>query len=155
MFSASRLPRDRESLIENTYGGGEGLGQADHRTCSQFLQSSSKPGHVHVATQQSVTQLAIAICDANSLPVQPKAGALEFTSEGGTKSWCGSVGSMDSQRKSLLDGCFQPISPNGKDILVIIDTGMRPDIVFHPRATRQIMVELKIPCESRMRGKYI
>ncbi|GFN92327.1 hypothetical protein PoB_001883300 [Plakobranchus ocellatus] len=28
-----------------------------------------------------------------------------FTSEGGIKSWCGSAASMNTQRKSLLDGC--------------------------------------------------
>ncbi|GFO38878.1 reverse transcriptase [Plakobranchus ocellatus] len=31
--------------------------------------------------------------------------ALVFTSESGTKSWCGSAAGMDTQRKSLLDGC--------------------------------------------------
>ncbi|GFO15700.1 hypothetical protein PoB_004220500 [Plakobranchus ocellatus] len=30
--------------------------QADYRTCSQFLQSSSTPGQVCVATQQSATR---------------------------------------------------------------------------------------------------
>ncbi|GFN83145.1 hypothetical protein PoB_000965100 [Plakobranchus ocellatus] len=30
--------------------------KADNRTCSQFLQTSSEPGQVHVATQQNVTR---------------------------------------------------------------------------------------------------
>ncbi|GFN82622.1 reverse transcriptase [Plakobranchus ocellatus] len=67
--------------------------QANYRTCSQFLQSSSKPGQVHEATNRVLEELAIAIC------------ALVFTSEGGRKSWCGSAIGMDTQRKSLLDGC--------------------------------------------------
>ncbi|GFO38531.1 reverse transcriptase [Plakobranchus ocellatus] len=59
---------------------------------------------------------------AKGLPAQLKAGALVLnTSEGGTKSLCGGAASLDTQRKSLLDsmttGKFQPISPNGINIL--------------------------------------
>ncbi|GFN73808.1 reverse transcriptase [Plakobranchus ocellatus] len=58
---------------------------------------------------------------------------------------------MDTQRKSLLDGCdnweFSANLPEwNKHPKVIQDTGMRPDIVFHSSATPQIiMVELTIP----------
>ncbi|GFN73600.1 reverse transcriptase [Plakobranchus ocellatus] len=80
--------------------------QGDHRTCFQFLQSISKPGQVHVTRHNRVLQeLAIATCGAKGMPVQTKARALVFTSEGGTKSWRGSAVSMDTQRKSLQDGC--------------------------------------------------
>ncbi|GFN74305.1 reverse transcriptase [Plakobranchus ocellatus] len=45
----------------------------------------------------------LAICDAKGLPAQTKTTAQEFTTEGGTKSFCGSAAGMDTQRKSLLD----------------------------------------------------
>ncbi|GFO45397.1 hypothetical protein PoB_007190200 [Plakobranchus ocellatus] len=86
------------------------------RNMFSVLQSSSKPGQVHVGHNN---------CNCNmwckGLPVQPKAKTLVFTSEGGAKSWCGSAASMDSQRKSLLDGCndweFSAVSPKGTNIL--------------------------------------
>ncbi|GFO20633.1 polyprotein [Plakobranchus ocellatus] len=50
-------------------------------------------------------ELAIATCGAKGMPVQTKARALVFTSEGGTKSRRGSATGMDTQRKSLQDRC--------------------------------------------------
>ncbi|GFO46892.1 reverse transcriptase [Plakobranchus ocellatus] len=88
--------------------------------------------------------------NAKGLPVQPKARALVFTSESGTKSWCGSVAVMDKQRKSLLNACggweFSADLPEwNRHPKVIQDTGRRPDIVFHSNATRQIiMVKLTV-----------
>ncbi|GFO49222.1 reverse transcriptase [Plakobranchus ocellatus] len=89
-----------------------------------------------------------------SLRVRPKARALLFTLEGGTKSWCRSAAGMDTRRKSLLDGCddrkFSADLPEwNKHHKVIQDTGMSPDIVFHSSATGKIiMVELTVPYES-------
>ncbi|GFO40387.1 reverse transcriptase [Plakobranchus ocellatus] len=63
-----------------------------------------------------------------------KARALVFTSEMGRKYSCGSAVGMDTQRKSLLDGCgdweFSANLPGwNKHPKVIQDTGMRPNIV--------------------------
>ncbi|GFN94854.1 reverse transcriptase [Plakobranchus ocellatus] len=126
--------------------------QADYRTCCQFLQSSSKPGQVHVATQE----LAIVICDSKGLLVKSKARSLVFTLEDGTKSWCGNAAGMDTQRKSLMDWCDDwgysaDLPVWNKHPKVIQDTGMRPDMEFHSSGTRKIiMVVLTIPYEKRM-----
>ncbi|GFO14820.1 reverse transcriptase [Plakobranchus ocellatus] len=87
-------------------------------------------------------ELAVAICDAKGLLVQPKTRALVLPSEGGTKSWCGSAAGMESQRKSLLDDCGDlefsaDVSEWNKYPKVVQYTRMRPDIVFHSSATRQ------------------
>ncbi|GFO17665.1 reverse transcriptase [Plakobranchus ocellatus] len=98
----------------------------------------------------------MAICDANGLPVQPKAKELVFTSEGGMRSWCGSASIMDTQRKRLLDGCDDwEISANipewSRHPKSIQDTRMRPGIVLHSSVTRQIfMIELIVTYERRM-----
>ncbi|GFN91572.1 reverse transcriptase [Plakobranchus ocellatus] len=74
----------------------------------------------------------------------------------GTKSWCGSVAGVDTERKSLLDGnddwkFLANILGWNKHPKVIQDTGIEPDILFYSSATRQIiMVELTVPYESRM-----
>ncbi|GFO36866.1 reverse transcriptase [Plakobranchus ocellatus] len=77
-------------------------------------------------------ELVTAICDAKGLPLHLKARVLVFTSEGGTMSCCGNAASMDTQRKSLLDGYDDwefsadlPKSNRHPD--VIQDTGMRPE----------------------------
>ncbi|GFN90567.1 hypothetical protein PoB_001707300 [Plakobranchus ocellatus] len=44
--------------------------QADHNTSSHFLQSSSKPGQVHVVTKRVLQNLAMIICDAKGLSNQ-------------------------------------------------------------------------------------
>ncbi|GFO00975.1 hypothetical protein PoB_002748000 [Plakobranchus ocellatus] len=80
--------------------------QADHLTYSQFLRSSSKLGRYTWRHKSVLQEPAMAICDAKSLPVSEKITTLVFTSESGTKSWCGSAASMNTQRKSLLDGCY-------------------------------------------------
>ncbi|GFO35928.1 reverse transcriptase [Plakobranchus ocellatus] len=108
------------------------------------------------ATRNRVLQeLAIKICDAKDLLHQPKIKALVFTSDVGTKSWCGSAGGMDTQRKSFLDEFDEfsaDLPESNKHPKVIQDTGMRLDILIHSSATRQtIMVELTVPYESRMK----
>ncbi|GFN99770.1 reverse transcriptase [Plakobranchus ocellatus] len=64
--------------------------------------------------------LAISICDAKGLLVQPKARAPVLKAEGGTKSWCGSAANVDTERKvywmSVTTGIFKSIYPNGIDI---------------------------------------
>ncbi|GFN76684.1 reverse transcriptase [Plakobranchus ocellatus] len=52
------------------------------------------------------------------------------------QSWCGSGARMDTQRKSLLDGCDDwdcsaDLSEWNRYRKVIQDTGMRPDIMLH------------------------
>ncbi|GFO24886.1 reverse transcriptase [Plakobranchus ocellatus] len=107
----------------------------------KFLQnSSSRYSWRHIRVFQ---ELSMATCGAKVLPVQPKARALVYKSEGGTKSLCGSATSMDTQRKSLLNDCddwaFSADRPEcNRHPKVIQDTGMRPDIIFHSSATRQI-----------------
>ncbi|GFO45239.1 reverse transcriptase [Plakobranchus ocellatus] len=84
-----------------------------------------------------------------------EARALVFTPEGEIKSCCGGAASMDTQRKSFLDGCddwkFSADLPEwNKHPKVIIETGMRSDFVFYSSATQQIIsVELTIPYEAR------
>ncbi|GFO47348.1 polyprotein [Plakobranchus ocellatus] len=47
-----------------------------------------------------------------------EARAPVFTSEGGTKSWCRGAAGMDTHRwMGVMTGSFQPISPNGTNIL--------------------------------------
>ncbi|GFO24958.1 reverse transcriptase [Plakobranchus ocellatus] len=98
----------------------------------------------------------MAIFHAKGLPIQSKARALISTSEGGTKSWCESAASIDTQRKILLDGCddweFSADLFNwNRRSKVIHVTGIRPDIVFHSSTTRQIiMFELTVPYLSRI-----
>ncbi|GFN88399.1 reverse transcriptase [Plakobranchus ocellatus] len=66
----------------------------------------------------AIQGLAIAMCDAKDLPIQPNARVLVFSSEDGTKSWRDSSASIDAQRESLLysvtTGNCQPTCPNGK-----------------------------------------
>ncbi|GFO16668.1 polyprotein [Plakobranchus ocellatus] len=74
---------------------------------------------------------------------------------------------METQRKSLLDWCDDwefsaDLRERNKHPKVIQDTRMRPDIVYHSSAIRQIiMIELTVPYESGMeeantykRGKH-
>ncbi|GFN91762.1 reverse transcriptase [Plakobranchus ocellatus] len=83
--------------------------------------------------------------------VQPKARAIVFTSEGGTKSWYGSAASIDTHRTSLLinsdDWEVSADLPEwNRHPKVIQDKGMRLEILFHPSAIRQsILVELTVP----------
>ncbi|GFN78023.1 reverse transcriptase [Plakobranchus ocellatus] len=90
-------------------------------------------------------ELARAICDTKSLLAQPKAKALVFTSEDGKNSWCGSAAGMDTQRKSLMNGCddweYSADLPKwNRHPKAIQDTVMRPYIVFHSSTSQQIIM---------------
>ncbi|GFN97768.1 reverse transcriptase [Plakobranchus ocellatus] len=72
-------------------------------------------------------EFAMAVCDAKGLPVQPKARVRVFTFESGTKFWCGSAASKDTQRgraywMGVMTENFQSISPNGTNILKLSKT---------------------------------
>ncbi|GFO01317.1 reverse transcriptase [Plakobranchus ocellatus] len=91
----------------------------DDPTCPQCL---SKQTTEHVLSSCNIAQsqqgrytwrhnrvlqeLVIAKCDAKGLLVQPKARALVYTLAGGAKFWCESATGMDTQRKTLMDGCY-------------------------------------------------
>ena len=101
-------------------------------------------------------ELAVAISMAKGKSTQLQADAVIFTTEGGAKSWHGTVVKSTNQRKCLLDGCDAwevsadlPEWDNHPSI--IKETRLKPDIVIHSSSTQQIiMVELTVPCESRM-----